>query len=135
MAAALALEPQIEALAQTLSKCRDVLYLGRGTSFPIALEGAFKLKEISYVHAEGYVAGELRPQWHHLQKLASSKIALPHRWRSNPAMNFLTFRVASNASASPRVGKSLLNQAANRMRDSDMHLLDQRDLLGRYRQY
>jgi glucosamine--fructose-6-phosphate aminotransferase (isomerizing) len=60
MAAALALEPQIEALAQTLSKCRDVLYLGRGTSFPIALEGALKLKEISYIHAEGYAAGELK---------------------------------------------------------------------------
>ena len=39
---------------------RDVLYLGRGTSFPIALEGALKLKEISYIHAEGYAAGELK---------------------------------------------------------------------------
>ena len=60
MAAALSLEPQIEELAQTLSKCSDVLYLGRGTSFPIALEGALKLKEISYIHAEGYAAGELK---------------------------------------------------------------------------
>jgi len=60
MAAALALEPQIEALAQNLAKSRDVLYLGRGTSFPIALEGALKLKEISYIHAEGYAAGELK---------------------------------------------------------------------------
>jgi glucosamine--fructose-6-phosphate aminotransferase (isomerizing) len=60
MAAALALEPQIEELAQTLAKCSDVLYLGRGTSFPIALEGALKLKEISYIHAEGYAAGELK---------------------------------------------------------------------------
>src|SRR5204863_4489251 len=60
MAAALALEPQIEKLAQNLAKARDVLYLGRGTSFPIALEGALKLKEISYIHAEGYAAGELK---------------------------------------------------------------------------
>jgi glucosamine--fructose-6-phosphate aminotransferase (isomerizing) len=60
MAAALALEPQIEKLAQELAKVRDVLYLGRGTSFPIALEGALKLKEISYIHAEGYAAGELK---------------------------------------------------------------------------
>jgi glucosamine--fructose-6-phosphate aminotransferase (isomerizing) len=60
MAEALALEPQIEALAQDLAKVRDVLYLGRGTSFPIALEGALKLKEISYIHAEGYAAGELK---------------------------------------------------------------------------
>ena len=60
MAAALALEPQIEKLAQNLAKVHDVLYLGRGTSFPIALEGALKLKEISYIHAEGYAAGELK---------------------------------------------------------------------------
>jgi glucosamine--fructose-6-phosphate aminotransferase (isomerizing) len=60
MAEALRLEPEIEALARDLAKSRDVLYLGRGTSFPIALEGALKLKEISYIHAEGYAAGELK---------------------------------------------------------------------------
>jgi glucosamine--fructose-6-phosphate aminotransferase (isomerizing) len=60
MAEALKLEPQIEKLAEGLAKVRDVLYLGRGTSFPIALEGALKLKEISYIHAEGYAAGELK---------------------------------------------------------------------------
>jgi glucosamine--fructose-6-phosphate aminotransferase (isomerizing) len=60
MAEALKLEPQIERLARDLSKTRDVLYLGRGTSYPIALEGALKLKEISYIHAEGYAAGELK---------------------------------------------------------------------------
>lgn len=47
-------------IAQKLSKARDVLYLGRGSSYPIALEGALKLKEISYIHAEGYAAGELK---------------------------------------------------------------------------
>jgi len=60
LAEALVLEPQIMELARDLAKCRDVLYLGRGTSFPIALEGALKLKEISYIHAEGYAAGELK---------------------------------------------------------------------------
>ena len=60
MSEALALEPQVEGLAHQLSKSRDVLYLGRGTSFPLALEGALKLKEISYIHAEGYAAGELK---------------------------------------------------------------------------
>ena len=60
MTEALALEPQIETLARDLAKSRDVLYLGRGTSYPIALEGALKLKEISYIHAEGYAAGELK---------------------------------------------------------------------------
>ena len=53
------IQPQIETLARDLSKFKDVLYLGRGTSFPIAMEGALKLKEISYIHAEGYAAGEL----------------------------------------------------------------------------
>jgi len=60
MAEALKLEPKIEQLARDLSKSRDVLYLGRGTSYPLALEGALKLKEISYIHAEGYAAGELK---------------------------------------------------------------------------
>src|SRR3954467_13581428 len=60
MPEALALEPQIEQLAHKLAHSRDVLYVGRGTSFPIALEGALKLKEISYIHAEGYAAGELK---------------------------------------------------------------------------
>src|SRR3954468_8809495 len=57
---ALRLEPQIEALARDLVKAKDVLYLGRGTAYPLALEGALKLKEISYIHAEGYAAGELK---------------------------------------------------------------------------
>jgi glucosamine--fructose-6-phosphate aminotransferase (isomerizing) len=60
MAAALATEPQIEKLARDVAKSKDVLYLGRGTSYPLALEGALKLKEISYIHAEGYAAGELK---------------------------------------------------------------------------
>jgi len=60
MTAALAVEPQIEKLARDISKSTDVLYLGRGTSYPLALEGALKLKEISYIHAEGYAAGELK---------------------------------------------------------------------------
>lgn len=55
-----AIQPKIEMLSRELSKCRDVLYLGRGTSFPLAMEGALKLKEISYIHAEGYAAGELK---------------------------------------------------------------------------
>src|ERR1700684_3658774 len=60
MAAALATEPPIEKLARHIAKSSDVLSLGRGTSYPLALEGALKLKEISYIHAEGYAAGELK---------------------------------------------------------------------------
>ena len=55
-----ALDAPIAELARTLSKARDVIYLGRGVHYPIALEGALKLKEISYIHAEGYACGELK---------------------------------------------------------------------------
>ena len=60
MAEAIKREPAIEHLARELGKVRDVLYLGRGTSYPLAMEGALKLKELSYIHAEGYAAGELK---------------------------------------------------------------------------
>jgi glutamine---fructose-6-phosphate transaminase (isomerizing) len=50
----------IQSIAQRVSKARDVLFLGRGNCFPIAMEGALKLKEISYIHAEGYAAGEMK---------------------------------------------------------------------------
>ena len=53
-------EAEISVLAHDLSKASDVLYMGRGAQYPIALEGALKLKEISYIHAEGYAAGELK---------------------------------------------------------------------------
>ena len=57
---ALAYDESIEAIAHTIAKARDVLYLGRGPDYPLALEGALKLKEISYIHAEGYAAGEMK---------------------------------------------------------------------------
>ncbi len=60
MAEALRHERDIEHVAHDLARARDVLYLGRGTAFPLALEGALKLKELSYIHAEGYAAGELK---------------------------------------------------------------------------
>jgi glucosamine--fructose-6-phosphate aminotransferase (isomerizing) len=60
VAEALAQDAHIHALAADISKVRDVLYLGRGHFFPLALEGALKLKEISYIHAEGYAGGELK---------------------------------------------------------------------------
>jgi len=53
-------ENHIDAVARQLAGARDVLYLGRGINFPIALGGALKLKELSYIHAEGYAAGELK---------------------------------------------------------------------------
>jgi len=58
--AALAYEETIQIVAAEIAAARDVLYLGRGTDYPLALEGALKLKEISYIHAEGYAAGEMK---------------------------------------------------------------------------
>ncbi|MFD1612560.1 glutamine--fructose-6-phosphate transaminase (isomerizing) [Sphingomonas tabacisoli] len=60
MNAALAHDAEIEGMAHTIAGARDVLYLGRGPDYPLALEGALKLKEISYIHAEGYAAGEMK---------------------------------------------------------------------------
>lgn len=60
IADALHAEAEIDKIALEISHARDVLYLGRGVHYPIALEGALKLKEISYIHAEGYAAGELK---------------------------------------------------------------------------
>ena len=60
MSAVLRDESAYDALSHSLGKARDVLYLGRGVNFPLALEGALKLKEISYIHAEGYAAGEMK---------------------------------------------------------------------------
>src|SRR6056297_847550 len=60
MAEVLNHDERIAEIAQTVSEARDVLYLGRGSSYPMALEGALKLKEISYIHAEGYAAGEMK---------------------------------------------------------------------------
>ncbi len=57
---AMAMDPEIIRVTHELSKARDVIYLGRGEMYPLALEGALKLKEISYIHAEGYAAGELK---------------------------------------------------------------------------
>ena len=56
----LALDSEIQALAEKYMECRNFLYLGRGYQFPVALEGALKLKEVSYIHAEGYPAAEMK---------------------------------------------------------------------------
>ena len=60
MACALQLEPKIRQLARRIATSRHALFIGRGTNYPLALEGALKLKEITYIHAQGYAAGELK---------------------------------------------------------------------------
>jgi glucosamine--fructose-6-phosphate aminotransferase (isomerizing) len=54
------LEPQVQALAHRFHNCENFLFLGRGLQYPVAMEGALKLKEVSYIHAEGYPAGEMK---------------------------------------------------------------------------
>ena len=60
LAQAISMEDAVRVVAHDIAKARDVLYLGRGTMYPLALEGALKLKEVSYIHAEGYAAGEMK---------------------------------------------------------------------------
>jgi glucosamine--fructose-6-phosphate aminotransferase (isomerizing) len=60
MTSVLDLEPKIRQLARKMAMSRNALFIGRGTNYPLALEGALKLKEITYIHAEGYAAGELK---------------------------------------------------------------------------
>jgi glucosamine--fructose-6-phosphate aminotransferase (isomerizing) len=60
IAESIKLEDAVRNVAMEVAKARDVLYLGRGAMYPMALEGALKLKELSYIHAEGYAAGELK---------------------------------------------------------------------------
>ncbi|QYK39865.1 MAG: glutamine--fructose-6-phosphate transaminase (isomerizing) [Paracoccaceae bacterium] len=60
MNAALGMAPQVARIAESLAEAQDILFLGRGPMYPLALEGALKLKEISYIHAEGYASGELK---------------------------------------------------------------------------
>jgi glutamine---fructose-6-phosphate transaminase (isomerizing) len=58
--AEIALEPQVKQIAEEIASARDVIFLGRGITYPLALEAALELKEVSYIHAEGYAAGELK---------------------------------------------------------------------------
>jgi glucosamine--fructose-6-phosphate aminotransferase (isomerizing) len=60
MTSALEQEPKVRQLARKIAKSRNALFIDRGTNYPLALEGALKLKEITYIHAEGYAAGELK---------------------------------------------------------------------------
>jgi glucosamine--fructose-6-phosphate aminotransferase (isomerizing) len=71
-ATALGLNGQVTELSDRLAKFEDLLYLGRGAQLPIALEGALKMKELAYIHAEGYPAGEMK---HGVNALLGSKMA------------------------------------------------------------
>jgi glucosamine--fructose-6-phosphate aminotransferase (isomerizing) len=88
--------PQCEALAKEFSTARDFLYLGRGIHFPIALEGALKLKEISYIHAEGYPAGEMKHGPNALIDETLPVVVLATRDESDPASKLRYEKTLSN---------------------------------------
>jgi glucosamine--fructose-6-phosphate aminotransferase (isomerizing) len=87
---------QCEALAKDFSNARDFLYLGRGIHFPIALEGALKLKEISYIHAEGYPAGEMKHGPNALIDETLPVVVLATRDESDPASKLRYEKTLSN---------------------------------------
>ncbi len=88
--------PQCEALSKEFSTARDFLYLGRGIHFPIALEGALKLKEISYIHAEGYPAGEMKHGPNALIDETLPVVVLTTRDKSDPASKLRYEKTLSN---------------------------------------
>jgi glucosamine--fructose-6-phosphate aminotransferase (isomerizing) len=87
---------QCEQLAKDFSTARDFLYLGRGIHFPIALEGALKLKEISYIHAEGYPAGEMKHGPNALIDETLPVVVLATRDESDPASKLRYEKTLSN---------------------------------------
>jgi len=88
--------PHCEQLAKEFSNCRDFLYLGRGIHFPIALEGALKLKEISYIHAEGYPAGEMKHGPNALIDETLPVVVLATRDAADPASKLRYEKTLSN---------------------------------------
>ncbi len=87
---------QCEELAREFAHVRDFLYLGRGIHFPIALEGALKLKEISYIHAEGYPAGEMKHGPNALIDETLPVVVLAHRDQTDPASKLRYEKTLSN---------------------------------------
>src|SRR4029077_940250 len=85
-----------EELGRVLHKATDFLYLGRGIHFPIALEGALKLKEISYIHAEGYPAGEMKHGPNALIDSALPVVIVATRDTSNEESRLLYEKTLSN---------------------------------------
>ena len=88
--------PQCEQLASSFANARDFLYLGRGIHFPIALEGALKLKEISYIHAEGYPAGEMKHGPNALIDETLPVVVLATRDQGDPASKLRYEKTLSN---------------------------------------
>ncbi len=101
-------DDEIESIAREFSRASDFLYLGRGINFPIALEGALKLKEISYIHAEGYPAGEMKHGPNALIDGTLPVVVLATREADNPSSQLLYEKTLSNITeVKAREGKVL----------------------------
>jgi glucosamine--fructose-6-phosphate aminotransferase (isomerizing) len=101
-------DEEIEAIAREYSRSTDFLYLGRGINFPIALEGALKLKEISYIHAEGYPAGEMKHGPNALIDETLPVVVIATKEAGNPASQLLYEKTLSNiVEVKARQGKVL----------------------------
>ena len=111
---------------EILAEARDVLYLGRGTSFPIALEGALKLKEISYIHAEGYAAGEMKHGPIALidEEVPVIVVAPTDALFDKTASNFEEVRRAAAAGAADRRRRASRGSAAMPRRRSTLPTVD-----------
>jgi glucosamine--fructose-6-phosphate aminotransferase (isomerizing) len=101
-------DDEIEAIAREYSRSTDFLYLGRGINFPMALEGALKLKEISYIHAEGYPAGEMKHGPNALIDETLPVVVIATKESGNPASQLLYEKTVSNiVEVKAREGKVL----------------------------
>jgi glucosamine--fructose-6-phosphate aminotransferase (isomerizing) len=120
-------DEEIEAIAREFSRATDFLYLGRGIAFPIALEGALKLKEISYIHAEGYPAGEMKHGPNALIDETLPVVVVATREKGNPASELLYEKTVSNITeVKAREGKvlAIVTEGDTEIRDLVDHVVE-----------
>jgi glucosamine--fructose-6-phosphate aminotransferase (isomerizing) len=120
-------DDEIEQIAREFSRASDFLYLGRGVNFPIALEGALKLKEISYIHAEGYPAGEMKHGPNALIDGTLPVVVIATREKGNEASELLYEKTLSNITeVKAREGKVLavVTEGDTELRDMVDHVVE-----------
>jgi glucosamine--fructose-6-phosphate aminotransferase (isomerizing) len=120
-------DDQIAEVALKFSRATDFLYLGRGINFPIALEGALKLKEISYIHAEGYPAGEMKHGPNALIDETLPVVVIATREKGNEASQLLYEKTISNVTeVKARDGKviAIVTEGDTELRDLVDHVIE-----------
>jgi glucosamine--fructose-6-phosphate aminotransferase (isomerizing) len=120
-------DDQVDKLAREFHRAQDFLYLGRGINFPIALEGALKLKEISYIHAEGYPAGEMKHGPNALIDEDLPVVVVSTRDESNPASKLRYEKTLSNmVEVKSRDGKviAVVTEGDSQVREIADHVIE-----------